>query len=101
MEYNQIAKQVIDFQKISFENWYNAVSVVQDQATSNVGMLLNQGNWMPPEGRQAIQGWMEVFQAERNRFKSYMDLSFTGLERLVEMGIKESASKVQEAAPQE
>lgn len=49
-KYNQTAKRVVAFQKMSFEDWYNAVSLIQDRANSSMTMMLNQIRWVP--GRQ-------------------------------------------------
>jgi hypothetical protein len=68
MEYNQITKQVIDFQKMSFLNWYDTMAMLQDQATSTVNMVLQQNTWWPEDGRKAIQSWFNTCQKERGRF---------------------------------
>lgn len=98
MEYNQITKQVIDFQKLSFSNWYNAVSMVQDQAVAAMDTLLDQATWMPEEGRQAIQSWVSVCQEERDRFKLYVDEGFIGLEKVTAEGRKISPKAKKQAA---
>jgi hypothetical protein len=92
MEYGQIAKQVIDFQKISFDNWFSAMALVQDQAASTVDKMLDQANWMPNEGRKAIQSWITACTGERDRLKSYVDESFAGAHQLF--------TKTKKAAPQ-
>ncbi len=81
MEYNQIAKQAIDFQKSFFMSGYNAVAMVQDQATAAMDKMINQTSLVPEEGRQAINSLVNACQEERNRFKSYVEDSFSGLEK--------------------
>ena len=81
MDYNQITKQAMDFQKTAFNSWYNAVTMVQDQAVSAVETMMNQTSLVPEDGRQAIKGWVSACQEERNRFKSYVEDSFSGLEK--------------------
>lgn len=81
MEYNQIAKQAIDFQKSIFMSGYNAMAMVQDQAVSAMDTMMNQNSLVPEDGRQAIQTWVNACQEERNRFKSYVADSFSGLEK--------------------
>ena len=81
MEYNQITKQAIDFQKTAFNSWYNAVTMVQDQAAAAVETMMNQTSLVPKDGRQAIKSWVNACQEERNRFKSYVEDSFSGLEK--------------------
>jgi hypothetical protein len=83
MEASQITKQVIDFQKTSFENWYSALTLFQDQAVSTMDMVLDQAPMIPEDGRNAIQGWMGVLQEERDRFKAYVDKGFNALEKAV------------------
>ena len=80
MEYNQFTKQAIDFQKTAFNSWYNAMTMVQDQAAAAAETMMNQTSLVPEDGRQAIKSWVSACQEERNRFKSYVDDSFSGLE---------------------
>lgn len=77
--YNQIAKEVIDFQKTSFSSMYDAVATLQDQAVDAVDTMLDQTTWLPEEGRKAIRSWVDACQEERDRFKSYVDGGFNGL----------------------
>ena len=93
MEYTQIAKQVIDFQKMSFANWYNAVTMAQEQATSAVDLVLEQNNWMPEQGRQALMSWRDACQEETGRFKSYVDEGFAGLEKFLGQSKKATSAK--------
>jgi len=86
MEYSQMAKQMIDLQKLSFDNWYSAVCLMQDQASS----MLDQTPWMPAEGRQSIQNWINSYQQERDRFKSYVHQSLDELEKYISEGVEES-----------
>jgi hypothetical protein len=92
MEYNQIAKQTIDFQKTSFKSGYDAVAKIQDQAAEAVEMMVNQNSLVTEEGRQAVKSWIKACQEERNRFKSYVEDSFSGLEMLL-AGERKSAPK--------
>ena len=93
MEYSQITKQVLDLQKMSFSNWYDAVALIQDQATTAMDMVLDQNTWMPEEGRKAIQSWVSACQQERGRFKSYVDDGFTGIEKLMSESKKAAQPK--------
>ena len=86
MEYSQITRQVLDLQKMSFSNWYDAIALLQDQATTAMDMVLDQNTWVPEEGRKAIQSWVSACQQERGRFKSYIDEGFVGLEKVMAEG---------------
>ena len=87
MKTNEITKQALDFQKGVFTGWYGAMSILQDQAASAVDMMLNQ-SWLPDQGRQVISNWVSTCKNERDRFKVYMDESFSGLEKYLAQEIK-------------
>ena len=93
MAYNQIAKQAIDFQKSFFKSGYNAVAMVQDQAAAAVDTMMNQTSLVPEEGRQAIKNWVNACQEERDRFKSYVEDSFSGLEKHLAQESKSAPAK--------
>ena len=93
MEYNQIAKQAIDFQKSFFMSGYNAAAILQDQATAAMDKMINQTSLVPEEGRQAIKSWVNSCQEERNRFKSYVEDSFSGMEKHLAKEIKKTPAK--------
>ncbi len=82
MEANKISKQAINFQKMTFENWYKAMTMVQDQAVSTMDKMLDQATWIPEDGRNAIQNMVGAIQNERDRFKGYMDDSFVSIEKV-------------------
>ena len=81
METKQITKQIIDFQKMSFDNLYNAMALVQDQAVTAMDTMLDQTSLIPEDGRKALQSWMGVIQDERTRLKGYVDNGFVALEK--------------------
>ena len=98
MAYNQIAKQAIDFQKNSFKSGYDAVAMIQDQATEAVETMMDQISMVPDEGRQAIKSWINTCKEERNRFKSFVEDSFSGFEKLL-AGESKSAPVETKSAP--
>jgi hypothetical protein len=42
---------------------------------------LDQTTWLPDDGRKAYQGWVDACQEERDRFKTYVDDGFSGLQK--------------------
>jgi hypothetical protein len=95
MEANKISKQAINFQKMTFENWYKAMTLVQDQAVSTMDKMLDQATWIPEDGRKTIQNMVGAIQNERDRFKGYMDDSFVSIEKVF---APKTAAKVKKAA---
>ena len=83
METSKITKQMITFQKMTFDNWYSAASLVQDQAVATMDTMLGQASWLPTDSREAIQNWVGDIKDERNRFKGYVDNGFESLEKIL------------------
>lgn len=98
MEANKITKQVLDLQKDAFASWFGAVSIMQDQADLTMETMLNQTHWIPDEGRQAILSWLGACKDEGERYKAYLEKSFSGLEKYLAKGMK-PAAKEKKAAP--
>ena len=92
-DYTQVTKQIVDFQKMSFANWYNAVSMVQDQTRSTIDTILNQNSWIPEQGRSAIQSWINVCSQEQAHFKDFVDQGFSSAEQFFGQPKKPTQSK--------
>lgn len=95
MEANPITKQVLDFQRGAFSSWHGAMSILQEQAALTVDTMLNQAIWIPEEGRQAILSWVSAWKNEGDRFKTYVQESFSGLEKRLVPEIKAAPAKPQ------
>ena len=90
MEYNRIAKEVVNFQKVSFENWFKTASLVQDQAVLSMDRMLDQLSWIPDESIQPIRDWTNIYNGQRERFRSYMSDGFNEFEKFVTKGLEAS-----------
>jgi hypothetical protein len=101
MNANEITKQALDFQKGVFASWYGAMSILQDQAASAVDTMLNQASWIPDQGRQVISSWVSTCKKERDRFKGYMEESFSGLEKCLVPELKAAPAKPQKPTVEE
>lgn len=82
MEPKVIAKQMIDFQRASFDNAFNAVVMFQNQAERMTKTTLDQMVWIPEEGRKAINEWAEAYKKGRDNFKEAVDDNFQKVESL-------------------
>jgi hypothetical protein len=80
MDSAKIAKQMIDFQKTMFDNTYSGMVLVQEQTERMAVSLLDQATWMPAEGRNAINGWVDAFKKGREDFKKGVDENFKRVE---------------------
>jgi hypothetical protein len=81
MEPVKIAKQMIEFQKATFDNSFSAMGMVQDQAERMISMGLEQAAWLPEEGRKAIDAWVKSYKKGREDFKKIVDENFSKVEQ--------------------
>jgi len=80
MDQKKLLKQMIDFNKATFDNSFNALVLFQDQLEKVAGTLLDQATWLPEEGRSAIREWVDSYKKGRETFKSTVDESFKRVE---------------------
>jgi len=80
MDQKQFFKQVIDFQKTSFDNSFNAMKMVQEQTEKIAGSFIDQANWIPDEGKNALNQWVNAYKKGRDDFKKAVDESFKKVE---------------------
>jgi len=76
----KMLKQMIEFNQATFNNAYNAIALLQDQFERVAGTVLDQANWLPAEGRKAIENWVESYKTGRENFKKYVDDSYKKVE---------------------
>ncbi len=82
---NDMTKQMIDFQKSTFNNWYDAVAMMQDQAASATETLMNQSGLVPEESSKTLDQWMALFKTNRTNFKKQIDANFKQAEKLLNL----------------
>ncbi len=76
-----MTKQVIDFQKATFNNTFTAISMLQDQVEKATNMFLESSLWpVPEEGKKILKEWVQAFKKGREEFKKALDESFVKME---------------------
>ncbi len=80
MEQFRIAKQMIDFQRATFDNTFTAMTMLQDQTERMVNMFLEQATWLPDQGKKALTEWVQSFKKGREGFKKTVDESYKKVE---------------------
>ena len=90
-EYTAFTKQIVDFQKMALNNWFNAAALVQDQAIATVNTFVEHNAWLPAQSRDAIQAWTDISKQEQLRLKSFVDQSVSNVAQC--MGGKAPQSK--------
>ena len=80
MDSRWIAKQMIDFQKTTFDHIYNSMVMIQDHTEKLAYSLFRQAIWIPEEGSRVVNQWAEIFKKGRNDFKVAVDDGFSKME---------------------
>ena len=80
MDQKAIFKQMVDFNKATFNNSFNAMGMVQEQAERMLNMSLEQATWLPEEGKKAIDEWIKAYKKGREDFKKTVDENFAKVE---------------------
>lgn len=76
MDQKHLFKQIIDFQKATFENSFNALATLQEQGETMISTSLNQAEWLPEEGKKVIKEWLDNYKKARTEFKNTVDGNF-------------------------
>jgi polyhydroxyalkanoate synthesis regulator phasin len=69
----KMAKQMIDFHKATFDNSFNAMVMLQEQAERLVKISLEQATWLPEEGKRVIDEWLKTYKKGRDDFRKLVD----------------------------
>ena len=80
MDQKQMLKQMIDFNKVAFENTFNAMVMLQEQTERTANTILSQATWLPEEGRKAVDDWVNAFKKGRENYKKMVDDGFRKVE---------------------
>lgn len=76
MEQNQMARQMMEFNKTAFDNSFNAMSALQDQTEKLIMSFLDKAPWFPAEGKKAMNDWINSYKKGRDDFKVATDESY-------------------------
>ena len=80
MDPKQIAKQMVDFNKAAFDNSFDAMSALQDQAEKMFTATMEQTSFFPAEGKKLINEWIKNYKKGRDEFKAAADENFKKVE---------------------
>jgi hypothetical protein len=83
MQQKQMFKQMMDFNKASFNNAFSAMVMVQDQVERMVSMLLEQASWLPEDGKKAVGEWVKMCKKGREDYKKAVDEGYRVMEGFV------------------
>lgn len=76
----QIAKQMIQFNKMTFDNALDTMTVLQEQTEKMMSGLMEQAPWIPAEGKKAIIDWIKAYKKGRDDFKAAVEDNYKKVE---------------------
>lgn len=91
MEQKQIVKQMMDFNKKAFDNSFSAMSQLQDQTEKLMLNFLEKADWVPEDGKNALQDWIVNCKKSRNDFKAAADDGYRKVAEFFEQAEKPQA----------
>jgi hypothetical protein len=80
MDPNQLFKQMIEFNKTTFDNSFNAIVMLQEQTEKMVNSYLEQAPWLTEEGKKVLNEWANAYKKSCVDFKKAVDDNFKRVE---------------------
>jgi len=80
MDQKTIVKQILDFNKSTFQNSYNAIVMLQDQSEKMLDTFFSQANWMPQDVKKVMGDWITTCKKGRDEFKKSVEENFNRVE---------------------
>jgi polyhydroxyalkanoate synthesis regulator phasin len=71
-----IIKQMLTFQKTTFDTLFNSMTLLQKQTEDIVDGYMNKANWLPEEGKKAVESWLKACKMGQKKFKKTIDDNF-------------------------
>jgi hypothetical protein len=83
MDIRNMAKQVLDVHRSSFDNGYEALVTIQDNAEKMVNAFLAQAVWVPEDGKMALNDWVKIYKKGREDLKHVIDDGYGKVEEYI------------------
>jgi len=68
-----VLKQIVQFNKTTFDNAFKAMKLAQEQGEKMLSALLDQATWIPEDGKKAITEWVRAYKKGVDDFKNMVD----------------------------
>lgn len=81
MDPNQLARQMIAFNKAVSDNHFRALTATHEQTERMVRQIFDKSPLLPEEGKKAVADWMKTYKKVCDDFKSRVDHNFQEAEK--------------------
>ena len=90
MDQKDVFRQVVSFNKQTFENTFNALVMFQDQSEVLFNGMLDRATWLPEDGKKAVADWVKAYKKSREDFRKSVN---DGFKKLEDFGTKPFANE--------
>jgi hypothetical protein len=80
MHSNIIMKQILDFNKVTFDKSFIAVTALQVHSEKMIESFIENAHFFPEEGKELIKDWMNLYKNNLNSFRDAVDSRFKTVE---------------------
>jgi hypothetical protein len=80
----KIAKQMLNMQKATVDQSYNAMLVIQDHSEKIMQTVMEQATWLPDDSKKAVDGWISALKKNGDDYKQMIDDYFVSVESFFE-----------------
>ena len=86
MQPKQMLKQMIDFNKATFDNAFNTMSMLQGQMESIINTFVDQSAGTTEEGKKAAKEWAAIYKKGFEDFTRSVDDNFKKVDSFFQQG---------------
>jgi len=83
MKTNPMIKQMLDYQKTTFDKLFNAMVLVQEQGEKMTNALFEQVTWLPEENKRLMDQCLTMAKQGRDDLKSAVDDNYKNVSDLL------------------
>ncbi len=98
MVVKQFAKQMLDLQKTTLDQSYNAMLAMQDQSEKLMQNAMEQASWIPDESKMVVKGWINTMKKSEEDCKQMIDDYFASMENFFRVPEDDQSSETPQAA---
>ncbi|HNY65943.1 MAG TPA: hypothetical protein PKM41_10935 [Deltaproteobacteria bacterium] len=80
MDQGAFMKQLIEFQKTTIDNSFNAMKMIQEQTEKIARSFIDQANWLPEDGKKVLDQWVNAYKKGQENYKKAVDENFKKVE---------------------
>lgn len=76
MQFKDMIRQMIDFNKTAHENAFKNMNMLQEQMEKMFNLYIDQAVGIPEEGKKAIKEWASMYKKGFDDFRKLMDENY-------------------------